>query len=235
MAVESGKSYGITGICSMAMRHVLAELGDAYEQQSGQPVVIVSVGGVDAARRVDDGDAFDFVVLAADVIDQLAAGGRVDPGSRTDLARSAVAIAIAAGAARPDVSNESAIRDAVLRARSIGYSTGPSGAHLVRLFERWGIADAIAPRIVQASPGISVGTLVARGDVELGFQQLSELMHVPGVDVIGPLPPEIQVTTIFSAAVCTVSRCAAAAEALLSFFASPEADAAKRRHGMEPA
>ena len=225
----------ITGISSMAMRHVLAELADAYEQQSRQPVSIVSVGGVDAARRVDDGEAFDFVVLAADVIEQLAAGGRVDPGSRTDLARSAVAIAVAAGAPRPDIGSEAAVRDAVLRARSIGYSTGPSGAHLVRLFERWGIADAIAPRIVQAPPGVPVGTLVARGDVELGFQQLSELMHLPGIDVIGPLPPEIQVVTVFSAAVCTASRPGAAAHATLAFLASPEGDAAKRRHGMEPA
>ena len=235
MAVEPGTRNVITGISSMAMRNVLAELGDAYERQSGQPVSFVSVGGVDAARRVDDGEAFDFVVLAADVIEQLAAGGRVDVGSRTDLARSAVAIAVAAGATRPDVSSESAIRDAVLRARSIGYSTGPSGAHLVRLFERWGIADAIAPRIVQASPGFLVGTLVARGDAELGFQQLSELMHLPGIDVIGLLPAEIQVETVFSAAVCTASNCPAAAKAWLSFLASPEADAAKRRHGMEPA
>jgi molybdate transport system substrate-binding protein len=235
MAVEAGTRNVITGISSMAMRNVLAELSDAYEQQSGQPVSVVSVGGVDAARRVDDGEAFDFVVLAANVIEQLAAGGRVDVGSRTDLARSAVAIEVAAGATRPDVSSESAIRDAVLRARSIGYSTGPSGAHLVRLFERWGIAHAIAPRIVQASPGFPVGTLVAHGDVELGFQQLSELMHLPGIDVIGLLPPEIQVETVFSAAVCTASNCPAAAKAWLSFLASPETDAAKRRHGMEPA
>ena len=235
MAVDSGKVERITGISSMAMRQVLAELGDAYERQSGQPVAIVSVGGVDAARRVAEREAFDFVVLAADAIEKLAAGGRVDPGSRTDLARSGVAMAVAAGTPRPDVSTESAIRDAVLRARSIGYSTGPSGAHLVRLFERWGIADAIAPRIVQAPPGVPVGTLVARGEVELGFQQLSELMHLPGIDVIGPLPPEIQVTTVFSAAVCTASNSAAAAKVLLSFLASSEADAAKRRHGMEPA
>ena len=235
MTLESRKVDRITGISSMAMRNVLAELGDAYEQQSGQPVSVVSVGGIDAARRVDDGETFDFVVLAANVIEQLAAGGRVDVGSRTDLARSAVAIAVAAGATRPDVSSESAIRDAVLRARSIGYSTGPSGAHLVRLFERWGIADAIAPRIVQASPGLPVGTLVAHGDVELGFQQLSELMHLPGIDVIGLLPAEIQVETVFSAAVCTASNCPAAAKAWLSFLASPEADGAKRRHGMEPA
>jgi molybdate transport system substrate-binding protein len=235
MTLESHKIDVITGISSMAMRHVLAELGAAYERQSGHPVDIVSVGGVDAARRVSDGEAFDFVVLAADAIERLAAAGRVDPGSRTDLARSGVAIAVAAGATRPNIGNEAAVRDAVLRARSIGYSTGPSGAHLVRLFERWGIADAIAPRIVQASPGIPVGTLVARGDVELGFQQLSELMHLPGIDVIGLLPAEIQVETVFSAAVCTASNCPAAATAWLSFLASPEADAAKRRHGMEPA
>ena len=235
MTLQASKVDVITGISSMAMREVLAELGDVYEQKSGQPVVIVSVGGVDAARRVGDGEAFDFVVLATDAIEKLAADRRVDPGSRTDLARSAVAIAVVAGATRPDISSESATREAVLRARSIGYSTGPSGAHLVRLFERWGIADEVAARIVQASPGVPVGTLVARGDVEIGFQQLSELMHVPGINVVGLLPPEIQSTTVFSAALCTASNCPAAAKMLLSFLASPQADAAKRRHGMEPA
>ena len=235
MTLQASKVDVITGISSMAMRDVLAELGDVYEQKSGQPVVIVSVGGVDAARRVGDGEAFDFVVLATDAIEKLAADRRVDPGSRTDLARSAVAIAVVAGATRPDISSESATREAVLRARTIGYSTGPSGAHLVRLFERWGIADEVAARIVQASPGVPVGTLVARGDVEIGFQQLSELMHVPGINVVGLLPPEIQSTTVFSAAVCTASNCPAAAKMLLSFLASPQADAAKRRHGMEPA
>jgi molybdate transport system substrate-binding protein len=235
MTLQSTNVDVITGISSMAMRHVLTELGGAYEQQSGHPVAIVSVGGVDAARRVDDGEAFDFVVLAADAIEQLASDGRVDPTSRTDLARSAIAIAVAAGAMRPDISSESSIRDAIVRARNIGYSTGPSGAHLVRMFEHWGIADAIATRIVRAPPGIPVGTLVARGDVEIGFQQLSELMHVPGIDVIGVLPPEIQVSTVFSAAVCTASKSPAAAAALLLFLASTEADATKRRHGMEPA
>jgi molybdate transport system substrate-binding protein len=235
MTLESRKVDVIAGISSMAMSHALTELADAYEQRSRQRVTILSVGGVEAARRINDGEPFDFVVLAADAIEQLASNGRVDPENRTDLARSAVAIAVAAGATRPDVSTESALRDAVVRARSIGYSTGPSGAHLVRLFERWGIADAIAPRIVQASPGVPVGMLVARGDAELGFQQLSELMHLRGIDVIGLLPPEIQVATVFSAAVCTASNCPGAAKALLSFLASPEADATKRRHGMEPA
>jgi molybdate transport system substrate-binding protein len=235
MTLDSRKVDVITGISSMAMRHVLIELADGYARRSRQRVAIQSVGGVEVARRVNAGEAFDFVVLAADAIEQLASAGRVDPGSRTDLALSGVAIAVAAGATRPDVSTESALRDAVLRARSVGYSTGPSGAHVVRLFERWGIAAAIAPRIVQASPGVPVGTLVARGDVELGFQQLSEFMHLPGIDVIGPLPPELQVATVFSAAICTTSNCPAATRALLSFLASSEADAAKRRHGMDPA
>jgi molybdate transport system substrate-binding protein len=225
----------VTGISSMAMRHVLVELAAAYQRESGQAIDIVAVGGVDAARRVGEGEALDFVVLAADAIEKLARSGRVDAGSCTDLARSGVAMAVAAGAPRPDVSTEAAVRDAVLEARSVGYSSGPSGTHLVRQFERWGIADAIAPRLVQAPPGVPVGALVARGEVALGFQQMSELMHLPGIDVLGPLPPSIQVVTVFSAAVCTASNRPAAAAAFLSFLATAEADAAKRRHGMEPA
>jgi molybdate transport system substrate-binding protein len=235
MADEPQHGGPISGISSMATRHVLSELADAYQRRSGQRVAIESVGGVDAARRVESGETFDFVVLAADAIERLAAARRVDAGSRVDFARSGVAIAVRSGAPRPDVGNERAIRNAVLAARSIGYSTGPSGTHLARVFERWGIAEAIAPRIVQAPPGVPVGTLVARGDVELGFQQLSELMHVAGVDVLGVLPPEIQVVTVFSAAVCSASAQPASAAALLAFLASSDADAAKHRHGMEPA
>jgi molybdate transport system substrate-binding protein len=225
----------IRGISSMATRHVLAELAESYERRSGQPVAIEAVGGVDAARRIQAGEPFDFVVLAADAIEKLAAAGCVAPDSRIDLARSGVAIAVPAGSQRPDIANEAAVQQAVLAARSIGYSTGPSGVHLAHLFERWGIAETLRARIVQAPPGVPVGTLVARGDVELGFQQLSELMHLPGIDVIGALPPEIQLMTVFSAAVCARAIRPDAANSLLSFLALPEADAAKRRHGMEPA
>jgi molybdate transport system substrate-binding protein len=235
MVTDQTTGDRISGISSMATRHLLAELADAYQQQSGQKVIIESVGGVEAIRRLQDGDPFDFAVLAADAIDRLGAAGRIDPGSRIDLVRSGVAIAVAAGAPRPDIGDELAIRQTVLAARSVGYSTGPSGAHLVNLFERWGIAATIAPRIVQPPPGVPVGTLVARGDVELGFQQLSELMHLPGIDVIGALPPEIQAVTVFSAAICSTSVCPVAAAAFLEFLASPEANATKRRHGMDPA
>ena len=231
-------STRITGISSMATRQVLAELAAAYERRSGQQVAIESAGGVAAARRVEEGELFDIVVLAADAIDRLAAAGRVDPGSRVDFARSGVALAVPAGAPHPDIGTEAAVRNAVLAAPSIGYSTGPSGTYLTRLFERWGIAATIAPRIVQAPPGVPVGTLIARGEVHLGFQQSSELMHLSGIDMIGVLPPEIQVTTIFSAAICTLCTASAqceAARALLNFLASPDADSAKRAHGMEPA
>ncbi|MFM0666562.1 substrate-binding domain-containing protein [Paraburkholderia sediminicola] len=227
-------SEQLTGISSMATRQVLAEVVQDYERLSGQPVVVRSVGGVDAARRVESGEGFDFVVLAADVIDWLEAAGHVVSGSRVDVARSGVAIAVASGAPRPDVVTEAALRDAVLAARSIGYSTGPSGSHLTRLFERWGIADAIAPRVVQAPPGVPVGALVARGDVELGFQQLSELMHLPGIDVIGRMPAEVQIVTVFSAGICTASGKQDVAKAFLSFLASSQCDKARLNQGMEP-
>ena len=225
----------IKGISSMATRALLAELGEAYARTTGQRVDIVSVGGVAAAQRVQRGEAFDFVVLAADAIEALARSGRVAAGSRTTVARSDIAVAVANGAPKPDIGSEPALRDTVLAARTIGYSTGPSGAHLGRLFEGWGIADAIASRLVQASPGIPVAALIARGDVDLGFQQLSELMHVPGVDVVGLLPAEVRMATLFSAAVCTVSDRAAAASAFLAYLASPAVDAVKRRHGIDPA
>ena len=235
MTDPSGEPDRITGIASMATRHVLADLCSRYEVRSGQQVEFTAVGGVDAARRIGGGEAFDVVVLAADAIDALATAGRVDSASRTALARSGVSIAVAAGAPRPDIGSEAAVRDAVLHARSVGYSTGPSGAYLIRLFERWGIADTLAPRLVQAPPGTPVGALVARGDVALGFQQLSELMHEDGIEVIGPLPPAIQVVTVFTAAVCTASANPAGARTFLAFLASTDADGAKRRHGMEPA
>jgi molybdate transport system substrate-binding protein len=225
----------ITGISSMATRHVLNELVDGYARQCGQQVLIESVGGVDAAGRVAAGEPFDFVVLASDAIDRLAQTGRVEADGRVDLARSKVAVAVANGAPHPDVRSEAAIRQAVLGARSLGYSTGPSGAHIVALFERWGIAGAIAPRIVKAPPGTPVGTLIERGEVELGFQQLSELIGLPGIDVVGVLPREIEAVTVFAAAICVTSKRRDATRALLSFLAAPEGDAIKQRYGMEAA
>ncbi|MFM0415624.1 substrate-binding domain-containing protein [Paraburkholderia aromaticivorans] len=235
MAGEPTVGRPTTGISSMATRNLLAELAERYARQTGQRVLIESVGGVDAARRVTDGESFDVVVLASDAIERLGAAGRIVVSIRADIARSPVAIAVAAGAARPDIASEAALRQAILGARSVGYSTGPSGAHLARLFERWGIAATIAPRIVKAPPGVPVGSLIASGDVELGFQQFSELMHLPGIDVVGTLPAEIEIVTVFSAAVCAASTQPHDAQAFISYLASAEASSAKRAQGMEPA
>ena len=219
----------------MATRPVLADLAELYRAQSGTDVAIESVGGVDAAKRVQAGEAFDVAILASDAIDKLVAGGRVVGGSKTDLVRSGVAVAVRAGATRPDIASEDALRRAVVAARTLGYSTGPSGVQLAKLFERWGIASEIAGKIVTAPPGVPVGSLVAKGEVELGFQQLSELMSLPGIDVIGPLPREVQIVTTFSGGVCAASTQPVEARELLAFMASAKAAEAKRRHGMEPA
>ena len=219
----------------MATRLVLDELALGFERRSTCGVSIESVGGVDAARRVEAGEAFDVVFLAANAIDKLISASRVLPGSRVDLVRSGVAVAVRTGAPQPDIATEEAVRAAVLAARSVSYSTGPSGVALAKLFERWGIAEEIKGRLVTAPPGVPVGTLVARGEVELGFQQLSELMHLEGVTVLGPLPPAIQIITTFSAGVCSATRQADAVRAMLDDMNTPEAAVIKRRHGMEQA
>lgn len=228
-------STEILGISSMATRLVLAELAEAYQRASGQRLRIESVGGVDAAKRVAAGEAFDVVILASDAIDKLIASGHVLANSRVDLVHSGVAVAVRAGAAQPDISSEDAVAAAVQAARSVSYSTGPSGVALAQLFERWGLAEELKARLVTPPPGTPVGSLVAKGEVALGFQQLSELINLEGITVLGPLPPAIQITTTFSAGICTASRQPEAVRALLDYLRSPATAEAKRRQGMEPA
>lgn len=235
MTTVSAASVPITalrGISSMATRELLADLIAVFQSRTACTVSMESMGGLDVARRVTAGEAFDLVVLASDAIDKLIASGHLNSGSRVDLVHSGVAVAVRAGARKPDISSADAVRSAILAARTISYSTGPSGVALARLFVQWGIAEQIQDRIVQAPVGVPVGTLVAGGEVELGFQQLSELIHVEGIVVLGPLPPEIQITTTFSGAVCAASKQPDAVRALLDFLASKETDAAKQRQGM---
>ena len=218
----------------MATRALLAQLSALFEQGGGPPVSIESVGGVDAARRVQAGEDFDLVILAADAIERLIDQGQLLTG-RVDLARSGVAAAVRQGAAVPDFSSVDSLRRAVLEAPRIGYSTGPSGVSLLELFKRWGVHEALAPRLLQAPAGVPVAALVARGDVALGFQQLSELIDMPGITLVGPLPAAVQITTVFSAGIGVRSRQIEAARACLSFMAGPQAVDAKRKQGMDAA
>jgi len=215
----------------MATRQVLGELAATFESRSGLSVRVESVGGVDAAKRVRAGETFDVVVLASNVIDALIAEGHLT-GERIDLVTSAIGIGVRAGSVHPDIGSADAVQQAVLAAGRIGYSTGPSGTYLAKLFEQWGIGDVVKDKTVVAPPGVPVTSLVARGDIDPGFQQLSELAG-DGVDVVGSLPDEIQSLTTFSGGLARTSSQPAAAQALLDFMTTPEVSDLKRRYLMD--
>lgn len=218
-------------VSSMATREMLLALAARYESETGQRVAAESAGGVEVAKRVSAGESVDVVVLASNAIDKLIAEGRIN-GGRVDLVRSGVALAVRAGAPRPSIANEADVKALVQGAPSLSYSTGPSGVYLEKLFARWGILEQIRDRIVVPPPGVPVGSLVADGSVALGFQQLSELMNLAGITVLGPLPDEIQQLTVFSGGVGASSSAPDAARTLLDYLASPEVASLKQQHGM---
>lgn len=228
----------LSGISSMATRQVLVELALVFERASGRAVSFESVGGVDAAQRVAAGEVFDLVVLASDAIDKLIRVSHLQSASRVDWVSSGVYVAVRQGAPWPDLSSADAVKQAVLQAPTVGYSTGPSGVALLKQFDSWGITEPLRGRLLQARPGVPVASMVASGEVALGFQQLSELLNVEGIDIVGPLPDAIQITTTFSAgfpaSLSSDPTRLAAVQAFLDFIGSPEADAVKRRHGMSP-
>ena len=226
----------ITGISSMATRRVLAELVERYERETGNRIAIEAVGGVDAARRVRAGEPFDCVALAQDAMIKLGAEGFLLAGNTVAFVRSAMALAVRSEAARPDIRDGDAVRTALAAARSIGYSTGPSGTHLLEVAKSWGLdPDGDAPRFVQAKPGVPVATLVARGEAEIGVQQLAEFLDEDGIAIVGLVPPPLQLVTTFSIGVGAKSARVERALALIAFLNGPETAETKRRLGMEPA
>jgi molybdate transport system substrate-binding protein len=225
----------LAGLSSMATRHILADLVRDYQARTGTHVEIRSMGGVEAAKLVRAGEATDIVVLASKVMASLEAESHLAKGSIEDFARSEIGVAVRTGSALPSITNEQAVKLAMLDARRICYSTGPSGDHLKALCEKWGLAGSVLGRALVAPPGVPVAALVAKGEADLGFQQLSELIGQSGIEVVGPLPAEIQAVTVFSAGVASKSADPAAALDLIAFMVSPETADTKRRYGMEPA
>ena len=219
---------------SVAIKAAYLELQPQFERASGHTVVTKWIPGVDVLKRVKEGESSDIVILQAKDIDTLIAAGRIDPNGRYELARSGVGVAVRAGAPRPDISTVDALKRALLAAKGISFSTGPSGVYMLELFEKLGIANDIKPKLKQIK-GEPSGAACARGETEIAFQQVSELLPVPGIDLIGTLPPEIQKVTTFCAGLQKTAREVAAAKEWIAFIKSPAAADAIRKSGMEPA
>lgn len=228
-------NLSITGVSSKATEALLADLAQRYRNSHSVGVTIESVGGVEASKRVRDGEPFDVAVLDAAAIDELIESGSAVSGSKANIVSSRVMIAIREGASVPNIRTVDALRKFLLEARSIGYSTGPSGRAISGLIESWGMTAKLRDKLRQAPPGVPVGSLIARGEVEIGFQQYSELKEVPGITVVGLLPPEAEIISTFTACVCAKAGDRKAASDFVAFLASPETMDAKRIHGFEPA
>jgi molybdate transport system substrate-binding protein len=225
----------ITVIASNAVKEALAELVPEFERASPHQVVTAWGGTPDISARIGGGEVFDLVILPAARIDELMAQGRLEAGGRVDIARSGIGVAVAAGARKPDIASAAALEAALLAARAIVLSSGPSSFHMADLFQRMGIADAIRSRIVQIGPGLPVSAALARGEGAIGFTQVSELKWAPGIAFLGPLPAEVQHITVWSAGLHAAAPEPQGAADLVAFLRGPHAADVIRRSGMEPA
>ncbi len=221
-------------IGSPGTREPYTLLVPGFEKATGHKVT-TTWGGVSAvAKRVADGEVADIVMLPAAQIDDLIKQGKLTADSRVNVATSGVGVAIRAGAPKIDVTTSEGIRKALIGAKTIAFSAGPSGIHIERLIAKWGLTDQLNAKIVPPTPNVPIGEVVARGDAEIGFQQVSELLHVKGIDYLGALPADINEVTLFSAAVHKAAGPTDAARALLKFLTAPEAAPIIRKTGMEP-
>jgi molybdate transport system substrate-binding protein len=221
-------------LSTQATEEAYRELVPQFEKATGHKVTTVFTGTLDANKRLAAGESYDLLIMSAPSIDEHIKGGKVVAGSRVDLAKSGVGVAVKAGAPKPDIGTTEALKKTLLSAKSIGYSTGPSGVYVVGLFQRMGIADEIKGKLKQTPTGVFVGSIIASGEAEIGFQQVSELSHFPGLDYVGPLPAEVQQFTTFSSGIMAGAKEAEAAKALATFVTAPAAAAAYKKRGMEP-
>jgi molybdate transport system substrate-binding protein len=222
-------------LASNALKEAYLELVPGFERSTEHKVATTWAGTSDIMKRLAAGEVFDLVIMAGPSIDELIKQGKIAAGSRVDLAKSGVGVAVRAGAPKPDISSGEALKRALLAAKSIAYSSGPSGVYLVGLFQRMGIADDIKSKVRQTSPGLPVGEVIARGDAEIGFQQVSELLPIAGIDYLGPLPPDIQHITVFSGGIHAGAKEPDAAKALVKFLTAPAAVPVIKKKGMDPA
>ena len=224
----------ITVLSTQATEQAYRELIPQFEKATGHTVKITYTGTLDAKKRIAAGEFFDLLIMASPEIESFLASGTLAPGSRVDLAKSGVGIGVKAGAPKSDISSTEAFKKTLLAAKSIGYSTGPSGNYVIGLFDKLGIAGEVKPKLKQTPTGVFVGTLVASGEVEIGIQQVSEMSHYPGVDYVGALPADIQKYTMFTSGLAANAKQPEAAKALVKFTTSPAAGEVYKKRGMEP-
>ena len=234
MLTGTAGAADIKVLSTQATEEAYRELVPQFEKTSGHKVITVFTGTLDANKRLAAGETYDLLIMSAPSIDEHIKAGKVVPGSRVDLAKSGVGVGVKAGAPKPDIGTTEALKKTLLAAKSIGYSTGPSGIYMIGVFQRMGIADEIKHKLKQTPTGVFVGSIIANGEAEIGFQQVSELSHFTGVDYVGPLPAEIQQFTIFSSGIIAGTKEADAAKALVNFITAPAAGAVFKRIGMEP-
>ena len=225
----------INVISTQATQEAYLELVPQFERLSGHKVKTVFNGTLNVQKRLADGEPYDLIIMAGPAIDEQIKLGKALAGSRVDLAKSGTGVAVRKGTAKPDISSADALKKTLLAAKSIGYSTGPSGLYMLGVFEKLGIAEQVKAKLKQTPSGVFVGTLIANGEAEVGFQQISELMHFAGIDYVGPLPGELQRMTVFSAGIHSGAKQGDAARALVKFLTAPAAAPVMRKHGLEPA
>ena len=222
-------------LSSNGVAGVLRELGPAFERRSEQRLAIQFDAAAILKQKIEDGLVFDVAILTAEITDDLITGGALVAETRADIARSGVGVAVRAGAPKPDISSSAAFMRALLNAKSVAYATqGASGRYFLGLLERLGIAERIKAK-AKTRPSGAIAALVAMSEAELAVQQISELMTVSGVELVGPLPPELQTHTTFTAAVSASAREPGAAKAFIKFLTAFEALPVIRAKGMEPA
>jgi molybdate transport system substrate-binding protein len=234
MLAAAADAAEIKVISTGSFKAAFGELAPAFEKSSGHQVTAIWAGTDDIIRRLGAGETLDIVIAPAPWIDDLIKRGWLVAGSRVDVAKSGIGVAMPAGAPRIDIGSPDALRGALLRAKSIALSTGVSGIYLAGLFAKWGISDRLEPKIKRLPGSGPVADAMARGEAEIGFLQVSEWLGVEGIAFLGPLPADIQEITAISAGLNKAAGAPDAASALVKFLTSPAAAPAKRRTGLEP-
>jgi molybdate transport system substrate-binding protein len=219
---------------SGALKEAYLELIPAFERASGHKVSLEWSSTTEIRKRVSAGEIHDLVILGDSGTAVLIGDGRLVGATRMVFAKSGISVAVRAGAPRPDISSADAIRKSLLAAKSVGYSEGASGTYLIGMFQKLGVYDHVKAKASIAGANIPVGDKVANGETEIGFHQLSELLPVKGIDIIGPLPGELQYMTVFSGAIHGAATARDAASALMVFLTAPAAQEVLKKHGLEP-